>query len=231
MTKQSSRYGDWFDRYPHGVSGTDYEEPSAEIKKEPGADAVLGQKSDLQRVEESLHERLSPPSRAAVQDKSTQHRKMAKRRHSKTQSKQSNASTSQQQQSQQQEAALEQDRRPSVEEMMAAQAFQPNMGALSQHSTAFPPGFQPPPNPLLLTPPQQQMMSQLDRQMVLNSYAGINQPSHPGFNTLGNNNGNPMLDPSLDNFDFHSMSNNGNIWGDPSSAWFMPFNMDPPAHW
>ncbi|KAF2773906.1 hypothetical protein EJ03DRAFT_264288, partial [Teratosphaeria nubilosa] len=46
------QYGDWFDRYPHGVSGTDYEEPSTEVKKEPGADAVLGQESDLQSVEE-----------------------------------------------------------------------------------------------------------------------------------------------------------------------------------
>ncbi|KAK5173867.1 uncharacterized protein LTR77_002548 [Saxophila tyrrhenica] len=240
------QYGDWFDRYPHGVSGTDYEEPSAEIKKEPGADAVLGQKSDLQSVEE-FFSKLSPPSRAAVnQEKQPQHRKMAKRRHSKTQSKQSNTANTQhsQQQPQQQSEDLPQDRRPSVDELMSQQAYhqQPDLSALSQqqqqHSTAFPPGFQPPHNPLLLTPPQQQMMSQLDRQMVLNSYAGINPPSsatHPGFNTLAaNNNPNPMLDPSLDPFDFHSMSNgngngSGNMWGDPSSAWFMPFNMDPPA--
>ncbi|KXL48423.1 hypothetical protein M433DRAFT_63237, partial [Acidomyces richmondensis BFW] len=53
------QYGDWFDRYPHGVSGTDYEEPSAEVKKEPGADAVLGQKSDLQTVEE-FFSKVSP---------------------------------------------------------------------------------------------------------------------------------------------------------------------------
>ncbi|KAF2210928.1 hypothetical protein CERZMDRAFT_44583, partial [Cercospora zeae-maydis SCOH1-5] len=53
------QYGDWFDRYPHGVSGTDYEEPSTGVKKEPGADAVLGQKSDLQTVEE-FFSKLSP---------------------------------------------------------------------------------------------------------------------------------------------------------------------------
>ncbi|EMD00621.1 hypothetical protein BAUCODRAFT_60992, partial [Baudoinia panamericana UAMH 10762] len=53
------QYGDWFDRYPHGVSGTDYEEPSLVVKKEPGADAVLGQKSDLQTVEE-FFSKLSP---------------------------------------------------------------------------------------------------------------------------------------------------------------------------
>jgi len=224
------QYGDWFDRYPHGVSGTDYEEPSAEIKKEPGADAVLGQKSDLQSVEE-FFSKLSPPSRAShTQEKSTSHRKMAKRRHSKTASKQSNTSNSQPQQQPPQEDISGYERRTSsVEELMAAQAYQANMSAL--HSTAFPPGFQPPPNPLLLTPPQQQMMSQLDRQMVLNSYAGINPSSapNPGFNNLASNN-NPMLDPTMDSFDFQSMSNGGgNPWGDPSSAWFMPFNMEPPA--
>ncbi|EGP92272.1 uncharacterized protein MYCGRDRAFT_66346, partial [Zymoseptoria tritici IPO323] len=54
------QYGDWFDRYPHGVSGTDYEEPAtADVKKESGSDAVLGQKSNLQTVEE-FFSKLSP---------------------------------------------------------------------------------------------------------------------------------------------------------------------------
>jgi len=62
------QYGDWFDRYPHGVSGTDYEEPMVEVKKEPGADAVLGQRSDLQSVEE-FFSKLGPPTRTAQQKK------------------------------------------------------------------------------------------------------------------------------------------------------------------
>ncbi|KAI4133648.1 MAG: hypothetical protein LQ347_002110, partial [Umbilicaria vellea] len=45
------QYGDWFNKYPHGVSGTDYEDPATEIKKESGNDAALSQKSDLQSVE------------------------------------------------------------------------------------------------------------------------------------------------------------------------------------
>ena len=57
------QYGDWFDRYPHGVSKTDYEDPATDVKKEPGTDAVLGQKSDLQSVEEFFAS-LSPPSKA-----------------------------------------------------------------------------------------------------------------------------------------------------------------------
>ena len=221
------QYGDWFDRYPHGVSGTDYEEPSTEVKREPGADAVLGQKSDLQTVEE-FFSKLSPPSRAANgQQQSQQHRKMAKKRHSKSESKQSNASSSQQdaKQVQQQQHVTQQ----MSDEMLAAQGFPTNLAGFQQQSTAFPPGYQQPPNPLIMTPPQQQIMSQLDRRMVLNSYAGINAPSNPTINPMMD----PTSHPNLDAFDFNPFNANGSspqgFWGDPSTAWFMPFNMDPPA--
>ena len=39
------QYGDWFDRYPHGVSQSDFEDPAIGIKKEKGDDAVLGEES------------------------------------------------------------------------------------------------------------------------------------------------------------------------------------------
>ena len=92
------QYGDWFDRYPHGVSGTDYEEPSAEVKKEPGSDAVLGQKSDLQTVEE-FFSKLSPPSRTQAQQQPPT-KKPAKKRHSTSAgSKTAQSLTSQPQQS------------------------------------------------------------------------------------------------------------------------------------
>lgn len=45
-------YGDWFDRYPHGVNQSDYEDPAVRIKQEKGDDAVLRHKSDLQTVEQ-----------------------------------------------------------------------------------------------------------------------------------------------------------------------------------
>ena len=57
------QYGDWYDRYPHGVSVTDYEEPLAKVKGESGNDAALGQKSDLQSVDE-FFATLSPSARA-----------------------------------------------------------------------------------------------------------------------------------------------------------------------
>lgn len=236
------QYGDWFDRYPHGVSGTDYEEPSAEIKKEPGADAVLGQKSDLQTVEE-FFAKLSPPSRAAqTQQQQSSQRKVAKKRHTKTEGKQAAASTQQQhQQSQQQDAKpILQPDQPlqQIPDMMTAPPFQNqnHMPGYPQPSQTFPHGFQQPQNPLFMGVPQQQIMSQLDRQMVLNSYAGVNSPSSAPTQAL--NSANPMAvdlgnNPGLDNFDFapFANTNGGSGFGyqDPSTAWFMPFNMDPPA--
>ncbi|CAK7220298.1 hypothetical protein SBRCBS47491_004140 [Sporothrix bragantina] len=46
------QYGDWFDRYPHGVSNSDFVDPASYKKKEKGDDAVLEQKPELHTVEE-----------------------------------------------------------------------------------------------------------------------------------------------------------------------------------
>ncbi len=75
------QYGDWFQKYPHGVSSTDYEDPATKIKQESGNDAALSQKSDLQSVEEFFHQ-LSPPTRTAHPRKPT---KRSPRTHSGTQ--------------------------------------------------------------------------------------------------------------------------------------------------
>ena len=57
------QYGDWFDKYPHGVSRTDWEDTHPEMKKEPGTEAVMSHQSELQSVEEFFAS-LSPPSKA-----------------------------------------------------------------------------------------------------------------------------------------------------------------------
>ncbi|KAH6694165.1 fungal-specific transcription factor [Plectosphaerella plurivora] len=54
------QYGDWFDRYPHGVSQADFGDPANHVKKERGEDAVLEQKPELSTVEEFFTS-LSPP--------------------------------------------------------------------------------------------------------------------------------------------------------------------------
>ena len=234
------QYGDWFDHYPHGVSGTDYEEPQAEIKKEPGADAVLGQKSDLQTVEE-FFSKLSPPSRAAQQQNQNAQRKMAKKRRSQSDSKGAASAPAQPPHSadgladaQRRQVEQHEQMRQHLQNNMMTQNYAHHMNY--PQSSAFPPGYQGPHNPLLTHPQQQGLMSELDRQMVLSSYAGID----PHATTMNHHSltstSNPMLEPSsFGDLDFNNMANtahgqNGNgFWGDPSSAWFMPFNMDPPT--
>ncbi len=64
-TKQMFQYGDWFDKYPHGVSESEWESSHLEYRKEgdKGTEAVMSQTSDLQSVEEFFAS-LSPPSKA-----------------------------------------------------------------------------------------------------------------------------------------------------------------------
>ncbi|KAM7191419.1 Fungal specific transcription factor domain containing protein [Rhypophila sp. PSN 637] len=59
------QYGDWFDRYPHGVSQTDFLDPASYKKKEREEDAVLEQKPELHTVEE-FFTTLSPRSAEAA---------------------------------------------------------------------------------------------------------------------------------------------------------------------
>ena len=54
------QYGDWFEKYPNGVSKTDYEDPAAKIKEEIIDDAALSQKSDLQSVGEFFSQNPPP---------------------------------------------------------------------------------------------------------------------------------------------------------------------------
>lgn len=59
------QYGDWFDRYPHGVSQHDFVDPASYRKKEKGDDAVLEQKPELHTVEEYFTT-LSPQSQEGL---------------------------------------------------------------------------------------------------------------------------------------------------------------------
>lgn len=71
-TNQASmlQYGDWFNRYPHGLSDAEFMDPAIFRKKDKGADGVLEAKPELQSVEEFIST-LSPsqngdPVRAAI---------------------------------------------------------------------------------------------------------------------------------------------------------------------
>lgn len=223
------QYGDWFDRYPHGVSGTDYEEAGNEVKKEPGADALFGQKPDLQSVED-FFAKMSPPSRAA------QSRKAAKKKQSKanvqtsnpanaTPNAPSNAKTmpqQQQQQPQQQMPQMNSQNQHIQIPQVDANMFQNN--GRNFQANAFSPAGQDPnsANPFsagsmshemaLIQAQQQQpfqnlqhpgLMSHLDRHMVLSSYAGMDGSS-------GNTPGNPLhtIDPLNFSADLDMNANN-----------------------
>lgn len=62
------QYGDWFDRYPNGLSESDWADPASLKKKEKGEDGVLEQKPKLQTVEEFITE-VSPQPRGGPPSK------------------------------------------------------------------------------------------------------------------------------------------------------------------
>lgn len=59
------QYGDWFDKYPHGVSEKEWEQKHHPHRGDTakGSEAVMSQQSELQSVEEFFAS-LSPPSKA-----------------------------------------------------------------------------------------------------------------------------------------------------------------------
>ncbi|KAH7117712.1 fungal-specific transcription factor domain-containing protein [Dendryphion nanum] len=214
------QYGDWFDRYPHGVSKTDYEDAAEGASNEPGTDAVLGQKSDLQSVEEFFAS-LSPPSRA------DQQRKQARKNKSKSVSKSdapashpaadSTASRQQQQAQQMHPSRLRQQMNhihiAPQDQLDAAAAFDPayfNTGNPQQQfmqEYAHQHAHQHPVLPMLSTSPT----SHLPHQMDLSPF--------PDFSPHHTSAGFWNIDP---------MGMAGGFM-DPSNAWFLPFNMEPPT--
>lgn len=203
-SKSVFQYGDWFDRYPHGVSQSDFEDPVAEIKNEKGDDAVLEQKSDYHTVEEFFHTLPLAP-----QDHETA--KPPKRKAKKN-------------------LSIRQDQAEPVNSKVQDMAAGPSMH-MQNSNHQIPQGYnqlsptpvniynQPPyyGHDVLLPPHQQGILPQLDRQLVFGAYAG--------------------MDPSILNS--QNMMDGANTWdmqmggmtgyvAEPSSAWFMPFNMAPP---
>ncbi|KAK5025570.1 hypothetical protein LTR13_010409 [Exophiala sideris] len=78
--KAMFQYGDWFDKYPHGVSESEWEKSHLEYRREAGtAEAVMSQRSDLQSVEDFFAS-LSPPSKADDGPGAQRGKKIARRR-------------------------------------------------------------------------------------------------------------------------------------------------------
>ncbi|KAK7521094.1 fungal-specific transcription factor domain-containing protein [Phyllosticta citriasiana] len=236
------QYGDWFDRYPHGVSRTDYEDPAVDAPKEAGTDAVLGQKPDLQSVEEFFAS-LSPTKKTTEPAKKARRGKNEKENRSKHQS--ANASSS----NRPDPSPTSGNVNPSPFPIPSPSQNQPfNANTHTSPDPATSPGSAFPGGPVMGPSFNSQPMSALDRQMVLQSYATFmdrNEPfaldpsvmaSTPGFADPAN----PSAHASDNLFawgagnlsaGFGAAAGMGDVGGainDPSLAWFMPFNVDPP---
>lgn len=204
------QYGDWFDKYPHGVSRFHWEDPDPKFK-EKGDDAVMGQKPDLQSVEDFFSS-LSPTPQPAIPRKS----------HSRKSSR-GDSSTIQ----------------PSPRQLMVDLRMAEAPGLLGASGTGLPqpslyPQTRPSPfgqSPFDLAIPADQL-PQIDRQFVYGSFGDFDTtPFVPSTNSPI-----PPAEPhapqNQDSAAFFSSHM------DPSapagvgefhqpSAWFLPFNLDP----
>ena len=280
------QYGDWFDKYPHGVSESEWEKSHLEYRSEQSgaAEAVMSQRSDLQSVEEFFAS-LSPPSKAddtigrgqkkvarrrgksVAENKKGEKEERSSKGNKETERGKSNASGSgagastsaQGSQRRLSEQALPAQRALSNTSTQTATdikvALNPNQPFdLSSFDITSPSLYQNTPfsDPYNYgnSPPASQFggnihfistLPAIDRQMVFGAaYAGLDQgPSTTLQNTSGLGN---INSPSMGNFtstnpwDQLDMTAYG--FGDPfasgngmdtsSSAWLLPFNIEPP---
>jgi hypothetical protein len=198
------QYGDWFDRYPHGVSQSDFEDPAAVVKKEIGGDAILEQKSDYRTVEEFLSPG-NPEEREVA--------RLAKCLNMKNQPAPPL----------QLGARLSSDTNippgpplqvPNIHSQQIAQAYCNQISPTENVNTYGQPLYYG--QDLLFPLNPQGIVPQLDRQLVFGAYAGMDQTP------LGTQN---MLENTI--WDM-GMGGATNFPVEPTSAWFMPFNMEPP---
>jgi hypothetical protein len=203
---QIFQYGDWFDQYPHGVSQSDFEDPAVLVKKEKGDDAVLEQKSDYHTVEEFFH--TISPHQPHDRETAKPPKRKAKRVPSLRQDQLEPVNTNIQNNSPGQPLPMQNNNH------QMPQAFNQMSPATPVNMYNQLPYYS---NDVLLPPHQQGILPQLDRQLVFGAYAGMDPSS---LNSQG----------MADTANAWDMQMNGmtGFATEPSSAWFMPFNMQPP---
>lgn len=203
------QYGDWFDKYPHGVSRMHWEDPDTR-HKETGEDAVMGQKPDLQSVEDFFAS-LSPTPQPAIP------RKARSRKNSKL----SDGTPNTDQTSPTQSIDVTMANAPGV----PGSAFpQPSM--FSQNR---PMQFGQPPFDFSIPSDQ---LPQLDRQFVYGSFSDFdpnsfvpNNPPIPPVNGVETQTSDQSL--FTGHLDPGAPAGTGEFY--QPSAWFLPFNLDPIA--
>ncbi|KAK1140353.1 hypothetical protein N8T08_010409 [Aspergillus melleus] len=214
------QYGDWFDKYPHGVSRQHWEDPESQ-RQEKNDEAVMSQKPDLQSVEDFFAS-LSPSPQAS----------MTRQTHARKSSKIDSV------------PGLDQTT-PTQPMMDMNMGGAPGM--LGTSGTGFP---QPAmfnqgrgqlfgQSPFDFPVPTDQL-PQLDRQFVYGSFSGFDPattsfvpPENPAMSAVnGANPPAPPPAPPQDNsaifasqLDPNAPSGTGEYY--QPSAWFLPFNLDP----
>jgi len=261
------QYGDWFDKYPHGVRESEWESGQRPFKTESktATSAVMSQRSDLQSVEEFFAS-LSPPSKADNNDSSTGGRtKKVPRRRGKSVAENTLKKPAEQ-------AATKPpvgSRRNTINTTNAASISIPaaQTPSLDLGSATFDPVDFDITSPTLYSAPQfsstsatfpfshQQndssshpfpygsVLPHLDRQMVFDAYSNLAPSTHIHQNPshfLSSANTNPWDAIDMNGYSFPDPlgSGHGGLGGGGggntgglgmgSSAWFMPFNIDPP---
>ncbi|KAL3495448.1 fungal-specific transcription factor domain-containing protein [Aspergillus germanicus] len=239
------QYGDWFDKYPHGVSRQHYEDPEHHGRKNDD-EAVMSQKPDLQSVEDFFAS-LSPTPQPAL----------PRRRHSRAGSRiesiaglDQNTSTPT---SQQQIVDVNMETSPGILGTSGTGFPQPAMFPHNRNAQAAAgqhPSFTP--GPFDFTIPVTDQLPQLDRQFVYDSFAGFKPsptayvPGDPHQNPFTSLNGGQDVGaagapPGAAAAAAAATQDTSGIFGgqlDPNapsgtgefyqpSAWFLPFNLDP----
>ncbi|KAF2757967.1 hypothetical protein EJ05DRAFT_492987 [Pseudovirgaria hyperparasitica] len=216
------QYGDWFDRYPHGVSKTDYEDPITRDKSEPGTDAVLGQKSELQTVEE-FFATLSPPTGTEAQQKMAKKAKASKGKNVIAQNRRVSA--------QQPKPSANTTQRTQMPLPSLATDFDASSAFYQQAPTSAPvqqnrqgSSFDASAATAYLINQQLQQQHQ-HQQSPLSTHTPIDLSNH--FPQLD-----PMTQAAMQTYYNGDLAPFGGGYGggtlEPGNGWFMPFNVDPP---
>ncbi|PGH04859.1 hypothetical protein AJ80_08469 [Polytolypa hystricis UAMH7299] len=209
------QYGDWFDKYPHGVSRAYWKGQDRENARDSGGDAVMAQQSDLQSVEDFFAS-LSPPSHADTprkgvkrQDPATADRRSHKapgnhyeavmpqqpqHRHALTPQP-----PQQQQQQQQQQHHHSPSHQPGILDISMTGAQPLISDPTSPAFTNFkPPTQQQPPPPPPPPPPQQPYFPQVQQPQPPQQQQAAHQPFDPSaFNFSFNPEQLPQLDRQI----------------------------------
>lgn len=245
---QLVQYGDWIDKYPHRISGRCWDDSSRKARKDPSSETVLSRGSDLQSVEEFFASLSSPPKAGSARKVARRHTKKATEIRNSVPAQAippTNPHASQQQHCPSEpcpQALHHQNLAPPQTAALPGRYSGPSPGYMcdspqqlyqshAPQAGNFNLGPQPyefnssslhPTNPL----PQQ------DRQLVYGAYAGMDLSvntdlSSGGYSIWGCINMDNMIgDPG--NSGIGGCVHPATEGHEPSSAWMLPFNMNPP---